>query len=82
MQPEAERAAAELRRLNAEAEKLEAEAATLCAEASKLVAEADKLEAEARRIKRGTVKDAWMVGLAVFAAGLAALQFAHRVGWL
>ena len=82
MQPEAEQAAAESRRLNAEAEKLEAEAGTLRAEASKLAAEADKLVAEARRIRRGTVKDAWMLVLAVFAAGLAALQFAYSVGWL
>lgn len=82
MQLKAERAAAELRRLNAEAERLKAEAGTLGAEASKLAAEADKLKAEAERLRRSTVKDAWMVGLAVFAAGLAALQFAHGVGWL
>ena len=82
MQLEAEQAAAELRRLNAEAEKLEAEAATLGVDASKLAAERDKLKAEARRIKRGTVNDAWMLVLAVFAAALAALQFANSVGWL
>ena len=82
MQLEAERAAAELRRINAEAEKLEAEARKLAPEATKLEAESDKLHAGARRIRRATVKDAWMIGLAVFAAGVAALQLADSVGWL
>ena len=68
MAPEEERAAAELRRINAEADKL--------------AAEADKLEAEEQRLLRGVVKDAWTIGLAVFAAGLAALKFADSVGWL
>ena len=68
MEPKEERAAAELRRINAEADKL--------------AAEAGKLEAEEERLLQSVVKDAWMIGLAVFAAGLAALEFANRVGWL
>ncbi|MYE13219.1 MAG: hypothetical protein F4X99_16520 [Gammaproteobacteria bacterium] len=68
MEPDEERAAAELRRVNAEADKL--------------VAEADKLEAEEQHLLRSVVKDVWMIGLAVFAAGLAALQFAEQVGSL
>ncbi len=68
MEPEEERAAAELRRINAEADKL--------------AAEADKLEAEEQRLNSSVVKDAWTIGLAVFAAGLAALKFADSVGWL
>ena len=68
MEPKEERAAAELRRINAEA--------------NKLAAEADKLEAEELRLRRSVLKDAWMIGLAVFAAGLAALQFANSLGWL
>ena len=70
------------RRSSTEAEKLEAEARKLAREATKLEAEADKLQAEARRIRRATVKDAWMIGLAVFAAGVAALELADSVGWL
>ena len=68
MEPEEERAAAELRRINAEA--------------NKLAAEADKLGAEEQRLLRSMAKDAWTIGLAVFAAGLAALKFAESVGWL
>lgn len=68
MEPKEERAAAELRRINAEANKLEAEA--------------DKLEAEELRLRRSVLKDAWMIGLAVFAAGVAARQFANGLGWL
>ncbi|MCY4344656.1 MAG: hypothetical protein OXE83_13935 [Gammaproteobacteria bacterium] len=68
MDPNEERAAAELRRVNAEADKL--------------AAEAGKLEAEELRLRRSVVKDAWTIGLAVFAAGLAALQFANSLGWL
>ena len=65
---EDERAAAELRRINAEVRKL--------------AAEADKLMAEGRRLQRIIVRDAWMVALATFGAGLAALEFANKVGWL
>ncbi len=65
---EEERAAAELSRMNAETRKL--------------AAEADKLVAEERHLRRSVVRDAWMTALAIFAAGLAALQFANKVGWL
>ncbi len=68
MVSEEERAAAELKRINAEA--------------FKLAAEAGKLEAEEQRLRRSIVRDGWTIGLAVFAAGLAALQFANKVGWL
>ena len=52
------------------------------AELRRINAEADKLEAEELRLRRSVLKDAWMIGLAVFAAGLATLQFANSVGWL
>jgi len=52
------------------------------AETRKLAAEADKLVAEERHLRRSVVRDAWMTALAIFAAGLAALQFANKVGWL
>ena len=65
---EDERAAAELRRINAEARKL--------------AAEADKLMAEVHRLRLSIVRDVWAMGLATFGAGLAALQFANKVGWL
>ena len=68
MVSEEERAAAELKRINAETRKL--------------AAEADKLEAEEQRLRRSIVRDGWAIGLAVFTAGLAALQFANKVGWL
>ena len=68
MVSEEERAAAELSRVKAETRKL--------------AAEAGKLEAEERRLRRSVVRDTWTIGLAVFAAGLAALQFANKVGWL
>ena len=75
MVSEEERGAAELSRIKAETRKL-------AAEADKLVAEVGKLEAEQRRLRRSVVKDTWTIGLAAFAAGLAALQFANKVGWL
>ena len=68
MEPEEERAAAELRRINAEADKP--------------AAEAGKLEAEEQRLLRSVVKDAWMIGVAVFGVGLAAPKFAKSVSWL
>lgn len=68
MVSEDERAAAELSRINAETRKL--------------AAEAEKLEAEEQRLLRSIVRDAWTTALAIFAAGLAALQFANKVGWL
>lgn len=63
-----ERAAVELKRLAAETEKLRVEA--------------EKLDAEARRLRYSTVMDTAKVGLAMFAAGVAALQFVQRAGWL
>ena len=89
MEPEEGRSAAELRKLNAETAKLEAEArkldpeaSKLKAEAEKLKAEADKLEAEAWQIQFSVPMDAAKVGLAVFAAGIALLEVAERLGWL
>ena len=58
-------------------ERAAAELRRINAEANKLAAEAEEL-----RLRRSVLKDAWMIGLAVFAAGLAALQFANSVGWL
>ncbi|MCY3820348.1 MAG: hypothetical protein OXH52_13455 [Gammaproteobacteria bacterium] len=40
------------------------------------------MEAEEQRLLRSMVKDAWTIGLAVFAAGLAAPKFAESAGWL
>ena len=45
-------------------------------------ASVNALEAEEQRLRRSVLKDAWMIGLGVFAAGLAALQFANVIGWL
>ena len=73
MVSEEERGAAELSRIKAETRKL-------AAEADKLEAEADKLEAEEQRLLRSIVRDAWTTALALFAAGLAALQFAQQSG--
>ena len=75
MDREAERSAAELRRLDAESAKLEAEA-------EKLDAEANKLEAEVRRFEQTALMDAVKLGLGAFAAILAALKVAHVLGWL
>ena len=68
MEPEAERAAAELDRLNAET--------------TKLTAERDKLDAEARKLRHGVVTNDATFALAAFAAAMAGIEFAKRVGWL
>ena len=75
MVSEEERGAAELSRIKAETRKL-------AAEADKLAAEVDKLAAEEKRLRRSIVRDGWTIVLALFTAGLAALQFANKVGWL
>ena len=75
MDREAERSAAELRKLDAESAKLDAEA-------EKFDAEAKKLEAELRRFQHTALMDTVKLGLAVFAAILAALKVAHALGWL
>lgn len=70
-----EQSVAELRKLHAETAKLEAEA-------EKLDAEAKKLDMEARRFRHGAATDFVKLALAVFAAGVAALQVANNLGWL
>lgn len=82
MEPEEERAAAELRKLRAEAVKLEAEARKLEPEALKLRREATKLRAEVRRFRQSTIVDFAKLGLALFALGIAALEWAEGMGWL
>ena len=52
------------------------------AELRRLNAEAIKLEAEARRFRHSTIIDGWKLGLAIFAACVAGLQFAGSQGWL
>ena len=68
MEPEEERAAAEIRRLNAEA--------------TKLTAETDKLDAEARKLRHRTITNDATFALAAFTADLAGIEFAKRMGWL
>lgn len=68
MEADDRRAIAELRRLDAEAEKLKVETG--------------KLRVEARRLRQSIAMDGVKLGLALFAAGLAALEFGHRLGWL
>ncbi len=51
------------------------------AELRRLNAEAMKLETEARRFRQSTIIDLCKLGLAAFAAGLAALKFAESQGW-
>lgn len=89
MEPEEERAAAELRKLNAETVRLEAEARKLVPEATKLEAEANKLTAEAAklraerwRFRQSAIADFAKLGLAFFAAGIAALKVFESLGWL
>ena len=65
-----------------EEERDAAELSRIKAETRKLAAEAGKLDAERQRLRRSIVRDTWTIVLALFAAGLAALQFAHKVGWL
>ena len=62
------RAAAELRRLDAETEKLRVET--------------EKLDVEARRLRQSINGDFMKLGLAFFAAVFAAVELAHRLGWL
>lgn len=62
------RAAAELGRLDAETEKLRVET--------------EKLDVEARRLRQSINADFVKLGLALFAAGFAAVELAHRLGWL
>lgn len=89
MESDAERAAAELRKLNAETVRLAAEARKLAPEASKLEAEATKLRAEAaklqaekRSFRQSAIADFAKLGLAFFAAGIAALKVFDSLGWL
>ncbi|MCY3812140.1 MAG: hypothetical protein OXH15_10125 [Gammaproteobacteria bacterium] len=82
MEPEEERAAAELRRLNAESEKLGAEAAKLRLEALKLAADADKAKADIRRSRQSANAEFARLALAVFAAIIAGYKFAESLGWL
>ena len=65
MEPEEERAAAELRRINAGADKL--------------AAEADKLEAEEQRSNSSVVKDAWTIGLGRFSRRVSPRQSSRTV---
>ncbi|MDE0348116.1 MAG: hypothetical protein OXM56_00175 [Gammaproteobacteria bacterium] len=62
------RAAAELTRLDAETHKLRVEA--------------EKLVVETRRLRQSINTDRVKLGLILFAAVVAALEFAHRLGWL
>ena len=55
---------------------------TATAELRRLNAEAMKLEAEARRFRHSTMIEGGKLGLAAFAAGVAALKFAESQGWL
>ncbi len=82
MDPDQERAAAELRLLNAEAGKLEAEAEKLKPEADNLRVEAGKLEAEARQIRHSSTTEYAKLGLAVLAAGIAVMKPVENLGWL
>ena len=89
MESDTERAAAELRKLNAETDRLEAEARKLApeatkfeAEANKLTAEAAKLQAEKRSFRQSAITDFAKLGLAFFAAGIAALKVFDSLGWL
>ena len=68
MEADDRRTAAELRRL--------------AAETDKLGVEAEKLGVEARRLRQSINMDRVKLGLALFAAGFAALEFVHRLGWL
>lgn len=68
MEPDDRRATAELRRLDAETEKLKVQT--------------DKLRVEARRLRQSINTDRVKLGLALFAAGVAALEFGRRLGWL
>ena len=72
---EEERTAKELRNLDAASAKLEAEA-------NKLDVEARKLEAEVLKFEQTAFIDAVKLGLAVFAAILAALKVADTLGWI
>ena len=62
--------------------RVDAEDERATAELRRLNAEAIKLEAEARRFRQSTTLDRCKLGLAIFAACVAALQFAERQGWL
>lgn len=68
MEADDPRAAAELRQFDAEARKL--------------TVEAEKLVVETRRLRQSINADRVKLGLALFAAGVAALEFAHGAGWL
>ena len=68
MEQEDARAAAELRRLDAETRKL--------------TAEEKKLDEESRKLRNGIVMDAAKLGLAVFAAVVAAINLMGSLGWL
>ena len=72
---EEERTVKEFRNLDAASAKLEAEA-------NKLDVEARKLEAEVRNLDQAAYTDAVKLGLAAFAAILAALKVADTLGWL
>ena len=89
MESDTERAAAALRKLNAETDRLEAEARKLAPEATKLEAEATKLKAETEKLKaerwmfrQSAITDFGKLGLAFFAAGIAALKVIESLGWL
>ena len=52
------------------------------AELRRVNAEAMKLEAEAHRFRQDMAIEGGKLGLAAFAAGIAALKFAESQGWL
>ena len=49
---------------------------------TKLTAERDKLDAEARKLRYGVVTNDATFAPAAFAAAMAGIEFAKRVGWL
>ena len=68
--------------VNREEERTAKELRNLDAASAKLEAEARKLEAEVRTFEQTAFIDAVKLGLAVFAAILAALKVADALGWI